>query len=330
MNDSILNRAQNDRGVSLIVVLWIMSILIMIVFEFVYTMRVEGSAVRNFQDEVSAYYLAIAGINIGLSEIAGKYKFVGLGADGQLLFLTKDAGEVKPIEFKREFNLGQGVVSYTLQDERGKLNINTAKREMIVSLLRDTGVEESERDVIADSVLDWRDPNKEFHRLNGAKDDYYQTLPQPYNAKNGPFDTSEELLLVRGMNPEMFYGIGKVPPQFGLPRNLPDQTLHAYTGMMDFLTVRGDDKININTADEKVLRAVLGEGRAQEVLLRRTTVGYYELPVYGGIVSSNSFSIYSKGDIRGIRVGLHAIVERQPGTAEFLIKYWNEEGISSD
>ena len=53
--------------------------------------------------------------------------------------------------------------------------------------------------------MDWRDKDN-LHRLNGAEDDYYLSLPQPYKCKNGDFTSIEELLLVRGVTPEIFYG----------------------------------------------------------------------------------------------------------------------------
>src|SRR5205807_2358577 len=60
-------------------------------------------------------------------------------------------------------------------------------------------------DDVANSILDWMDPDEE-PRSNGAESDYYTTLPTPYNAKNGPLDSLEELLLVRGVTPELLFG----------------------------------------------------------------------------------------------------------------------------
>ena len=56
--------------------------------------------------------------------------------------------------------------------------------------------------------MDWRDPD-DFYRLNGAENDYYHSLSEPYECKNGDLDTIEELLLVRGVTTELYYGIKK-------------------------------------------------------------------------------------------------------------------------
>ena len=63
----------------------------------------------------------------------------------------------------------------------------------------------ADRDTVIDSILDWRDSNRD-HRLNGAEEDYYRGLDPPYSCKDGPFDVVEELLLVRGVTPELFAG----------------------------------------------------------------------------------------------------------------------------
>lgn len=320
-----LEAAKDCKGVSLIIVLWVMTLLMMIVAEFSLTMRVETDSARNFKDELAAYYLAVAGMNLGISEVAGKYNLVALDSNGSLVFLKKENGEMKPVEAKRELEIGEGRIRYSINDELGRLNINTATREMIFSLLKSTGVQEPERDIIADSLLDWRDPNPEFHRLNGAKDEYYMSLPSPYSAKNGRFDTVEELLLVRGVTPCVYYGKGKVPPEYGTnSRASSCDSEYEYSGLSDLLTVKGPGKLNINTASEKVLSAILGPGRAQEVMLRRSTAGFFEVPAYGGVVSSNIFSISSRGEAGGIQTVIRAIVELKPTGA--VISYWNEEG----
>jgi general secretion pathway protein K len=71
--------------------------------------------------------------------------------------------------------------------------------------LTNLGVEGEARDIIVDSILDWRDAD-DFYRIHGAENDYYQSLKEPYRCKNGNFDSIEELLLVRGITPALFYG----------------------------------------------------------------------------------------------------------------------------
>lgn len=59
---------------------------------------------------------------------------------------------------------------------------------------------------IADAILDWIDEDDEA-RPYGAEREYYSTLPTPYEPANGPLQSVEELLLVRGVTPELLFGV---------------------------------------------------------------------------------------------------------------------------
>jgi hypothetical protein len=99
-------------------------------------------------------------------------------------------------------------VRYGLEDESTRLNLN-------VLLILDKQMAGSGRTLlmalpdmteeIADAILDWLDPDDEPREL-GAEVDYYSRLTPPYGCKNGPVDTVEELLLVRGVTPQLLFG----------------------------------------------------------------------------------------------------------------------------
>ncbi len=321
---------RGQQGMALIVVLWVMAFLMFIVVEFSYTMRVETDTVRNLKDETSARYLALAGLNMGLAEIGSDYDVVFMGKGQALAFGKKEGHDLRTIDVKRDMDLGAGHLRYTISDEEGKLNINASSREKLMNLLRVTGVDMTDRDEIADSILDWRDANHEFH-MNGAEDDYYGSLPHPYGARDGDFELIDELLLVKGVTPEIFYGTGRVPPGFsegadGEARKarLPGASDRVYRGLSDLLTTEGDGRVNINTAPPEVLEAMLGKGRSMEILLRRQTEGYFEWPMYGGAITSRFFSIESEGEVHGMRVRVRAIAERLQDRAGARVIYMND------
>jgi len=310
------------------VVLWVLAFLMFIVVEFSYTMRVETETVRNLKDEASARYLALAGVNMALAEIGSPYDIVFKEKGDKTVLGVKERHDIKAIDVQREFALGDGYVSYAITDEQSKVNMNVAKRAQIVDLLRETGLELVERDEIADSILDWRDSNHVFH-MNGAEDDYYGSLPHPYGARDADFETTEELLLVKGVSPEIFFGTGKVPPEYSAgAMSGPGGLRPEYEGLWRYVTVKGDGKVNINTAGEKVLEAMFGKGRAMEILLRRETEGYFEWPMYGGSVTSRYFSIESEADVHGMKVRIRAIAERLQGRAEARIIYFNDNAVA--
>jgi type II secretory pathway component PulK len=59
---------------------------------------------------------------------------------------------------------------------------------------------------VADAILDWMDSDDE-PREYGAERDYYASLNTPYAPRNAPLQTVEELLLVRGVTPQMLFGL---------------------------------------------------------------------------------------------------------------------------
>ena len=83
-------------------------------------------------------------------------------------------------------------------DETSKLNINTAISSMLQDLPGMTPT-------AADSIIDWVDTDS-TPSANGAESDFYGQLPEPYDAKNAPFETVEELMLVNGWSSDMLFG----------------------------------------------------------------------------------------------------------------------------
>ncbi len=83
-------------------------------------------------------------------------------------------------------------------DEASKLNINTATKEQLLGL--PYMVEE-----IADAIIDWRDTDDTPSGM-GVESGYYESLLYGYLARNGPFRTIRELLLVKDVTEDLFYG----------------------------------------------------------------------------------------------------------------------------
>ncbi|MBI3615755.1 MAG: general secretion pathway protein GspK [Candidatus Omnitrophica bacterium] len=115
-------------------------------------------------------------------------------------FLKERQKEGKPfLEMKRE--------KFEIFDERGKLSLNKASVQTLSALLAQVelpppaSVEE-----IAQAIVDWRG--------------------------NSPFESAEELLLIKGVDYASFLKI------------------------KDFVTVFGDGKVNLNTAPKPVLKAL--------------------------------------------------------------------------
>jgi hypothetical protein len=99
-------------------------------------------------------------------------------------------------------------VVYGLRDEERRININTLNQQnyqILENLITYLGFEDSAAQIITASVIDWIDQDPHlFNGLNGAEEDYYLDKGAGYSCKNAPFDSLQELMLVRGMTKEIF------------------------------------------------------------------------------------------------------------------------------
>jgi general secretion pathway protein K len=298
-------------AVALILVMWVMVILIAIVGEFSYSMRTELNITRNFKEEEEAYQSALAGIELAKIEILSAQEpyHVYLN-DEETLVLGEEEEDEEPV---REGEMGKSTYSYTIIDENGKMNINTTTRQQLKNIIRDSGIDITEVDTIVDSIIDWRDTN-DLHLLNGAEEDYYQSLDIPYSSKDGPFDIIEELLLIKGVTPEIFYG------------STDEEGEEEYTGIAQYFSPWGSRKVNINTASREVLDAVLGTTKADQIMKQRET-GPILSALHGGIVTSTIFTVLSTGKNADgtIQRTIKATLRRSREKLEVI--YWNDNYI---
>mgnify|MGYP001171288172 FL=1 len=196
---------KNEKGIVLFLVLWVLTLLSVIVGEFCYSMRTEVNITRNFKEETEAYYIAVAGLNKAIAEMI-KNSIVPKQED----IIEGEEKEGEEVDWRINtqiplIHFGRGQFEIRIDNESGKIDLNSADRSILRMMVDGFDIDEDEKDIIADSILDWIDKD-DLHRTNGAEDSYYSSLPEPYKCKNGFFDSVEELLLVRGITMEIFYG----------------------------------------------------------------------------------------------------------------------------
>lgn len=262
----------NEKGLVIIVVLWVVVLLTIIV----------ASIARSGQLDTK---LAIASIDSVCCKWAARS-----GIETAKAVLNEDARDSDSftdfwsynIEDFNNIQLGNSRFNVTVTDESGKLNINTATREQLLMLPNMT-------EQVADAILDWRDSDDEPNQ-SGVESGYYQNLQFGYKIQNGPFRTVRELLLVRGVSEELLYGYSSglggrfaYNEQVGSTSFLnegADNTLNE--GWINYLTCYsfdvnlapdGSAKININTASQSTLVDSLGlsEQNAAWIIQTRRT-----------------------------------------------------------
>lgn len=241
-----------SRGVALIMVLWVIAILSVMVLEFSFAMRTEVHITTNYKEELQCYAMAEGGVQRGIGELIYK-----LDPRIRQMRSTLKPEETPPEErewipdgrpYSLPFELG--TCEIRIMSEAGKVNINAVSESTLRKIIGQLGLEEETKDIVVDSILDWRDPN-DFYRVNGAENDYYQSLKDPYDCKNGNLDSIEELLLVRGITPDLFYGRKQT--------STGEEASVGRIGLKDIFTIYSfGEQVDINSATPFVLNAVLG------------------------------------------------------------------------
>lgn len=323
------NRDRDNNGVILIALLWVLTALTIIALSFSRETFVELAAARNTRDLSDAYFIARAGI----ADTA--YQLVKKRFQPAVRKLELN-DEPDPIDLGKVNGIfGDGEYEVDVQDESGKISLNYVSEEHLRRLLEVLEIPKTDLDIIADSILDWRDVDT-LHRINGAEDDYYQTLNPPYNAKNGRFETVEELLLLRGVTSDYFYGHSE--------KN-PDGSVVFRYGLSRYLTAYGlSNRVNVNFAPLPVLKSIPGmtPEAAEAIFERRKATPFAsmtelnkELPGSIGkttipFLSTEQTSIYTltaSGHRENSKVQrlVRAVIVLDPQESlRFRVIYWNE------
>ncbi len=269
--------ADNDRGVALVITLFVVALVTILVLEYHFDASVEIDLAANYARDVQAYHLALSGVQFARAVLQrddaqadGPEDFwyrLGLVPlcypPGQLLALddelaagtlvldTPDAAPETPAP-------AGGCVRLRITDEQGKLPLNalmpqgpnvTTWRSVFTQLFDRQQIDPD----MLDALADWIDPDDVPQGIGGAENSYYEGLETPYQAANAPFRTPGELRLVRGFDAETLARL------LGLS---PDAMADVDLGSNAYLTPFGvdqDAKVNLNTASEDVL-LVLFEG----------------------------------------------------------------------
>lgn len=319
----------HERGVILIALLWILTALSLIALSFSRETFVEVAAARNARDLAISYYAARAGIattayQIMQRRLVPRVQQLELPGPPDPIDLGLVRGTFDDAEYEVE-----------IQDESGKINLNLVGEEQLQALMAAVGIGKPDSDIITDSIMDWRDPDN-LHRPNGAEDDYYQTLNPPYKAKNGRFDSVEELLLVRGVTRDFYYGHAE---------RAPDGSVVSRYGLSRYFTVYAmSQRINVNYAPVEVLMSIPGMvlQTAQQIYERRKSKPFATVeeitrtvpvslgPASLSFLSTDQTGVYTltasahRENSKALRV-IRAVMMLEPREPNgYRIVYWNE------
>ncbi len=277
------------KGLVLVAVLWIVVVLTVIVATVSRNSRLDSKVRQMRVEELRCKWACQAGIETAIALLNEDTR-----ESDHLMDLWSNNDE--------DFNnvsLDGCLFNVRVFDESSKLNINTATKEQLMAL---PNMEE----YISDSIIDWRDSNDTPSEL-GVESGYYENLPFRYPIRNAPFRTIRELLLVKDVTEELFYGEDRNlngqlddnerdgdenPP-------IDDKDDELDQGWISFLTCYSYDKntdaesntrVNINQANATQLQESLGisAADAQAIIQARSSSQFTSIVDLLGTSTSTS------------------------------------------
>ncbi len=241
----------DERGMALLITIMTLSLLTAVTIQYHKSTWHKFVVSDNFKRGVQLKSITESGINIAMAALANdldenesdslvepwskldQENFNSLFPAGKL--------QLKAIDLSGKLQINSIVEKKNTDSTDKNSGLSTDLRTILENLLVSGNYpieDETEAIEIVDALVDWIDEDDK-ESDHGAETSYYQSLEKPYSAKNGSIQNIDELLFVRGITPELFFGTEDTP------------------GLKDVLTVYGDDgKININTIDPVLLKSM--------------------------------------------------------------------------
>jgi len=248
----------NRSGMALVLALLAISFLVAITVQLFTTVNWQVKASTNFQDSVSLDALNRSALSIARASLLAdqnvnnydsQYDDWNFLSEKNLhVLLGSDNLTVKVVDLTGKIQVN-ALISND-KDSKKREQHEKVQYEMWLRFLtsgRFAVADEKEASALLNAIMDWIDSDED-ERDYGAEEGYYLSLDKPYKPRNAPIGSLEELLLVRGMTNDIFYGN------------------EDYPGIIEYLTDYGTDgNININLAPVPVLQ-VLADGLDDEMV----------------------------------------------------------------
>ena len=316
----------DDSGVTLILTILIISLIVSVSLHFHKYMWSELDAAEASQCNVKLRCIAKSGFNYALSLL---YEDI---SNNDFDSMQDNWADSSSIAEESSSMFEEGSFDLVIRDLSGRINVNSLvnsegdfdprQKELLERFLcsEEFDINPEEVSDILDAIKDWIDPDDEITRF-GAESGYYESLENPYKCRNGSLESLEELALIKGITNDLLFGSGDKP------------------GIIGFLTIYGDGKINLNTAHPMVLRS-LSDDIDQEMiddliayreeneqdlgdkLWYKDALGTEEDNFNQEIISisSNHFEIESRSNMDNRGMVLKSVVKR--GGGNFIIMKW--------
>ena len=220
--------ANNGRtGSALLVVLWLTAALAAIGLAVANNVRGETDRAATSMDDVKAYFVAKGAIERALLHMTWGPDFYTFNQPG----------------FDFQFPDAQAHVD--IVPEGSKLSMNLSHPEELQRLLIALGQPEDRATEIVGAILDWRSPPSAGGE--GPFDAFYLSRSPSFLPRHASFQENEELLLVKGVTPDLYFGTSLDGSRAGLRDCL---SAHSWGYAVDVNSARAETMIALGIDPE--------------------------------------------------------------------------------
>ena len=258
-----------EKGSILVGLLWCLALLSVIVIGVLHTARMDLMVQKNYGDRIQAHYLSLAGIEKARALLYrdahdrshSRKNHTGDLYDDERDFRNAPLGRGTFSVFRRGRADESSGIIFGISDEESRLNVNTATTDQLSKL-------ENMTPDVATAIVNWRGGD---NTTTAAEAQYYGELKPPYQPRLGPYQTVRELLMVRGVEPDLLLGrdthqnglLAMGEKDFAFPGSVDSEDL-GWAGLLTVdssvqnLNAAGENRVNIQNADETALTGIHG------------------------------------------------------------------------
>ncbi len=322
---------KNQKGFALVLTLLMISMMVVVTLQFNRTVWSGLYGSSNLKESTRLRLVARSGFECAVMVLSED------AAQNEVDTLREPWAQSRELSLQSTALFEKGHFMVEITDLSGNIQINQlldnkgewrpAQRDLFQRFLlsKPFGLEQDSVSNLMDVIKDWLDPDEEITRF-GAESGYYQGLDPPYACANGPLNSLDRLTLIRGVSEELVYGTSEKK------------------GIIPYLSVHGEGKININTAGPLVLQALspeMTEEMVQDMIEYREDLTndltdpnwYKKVSGMDHIVFDNDlittkshyFEIRSTGVLEKMEQELRVSVFREPGKPIQILQ-WKSGG----
>ncbi|NBS17710.1 MAG: general secretion pathway protein GspK [Gammaproteobacteria bacterium] len=280
-----------QRGMALVMVLWVISLMTIMAGSFALSTQREAGVLSHAHERAKALAMADAGINYAMLMLSITDPKKRWQSDGRPYLWQANGGKVR----------------LRIIDEGGKVDLNVAQEQTLKAALKLALQNEDQATQLTDAIIDWRDAD-DIKRNMGAEAEDYEAKGMKALPQNRNFMVMDELRGVMGISPDLY-------------RKLENW----------FTLYSGSDGLNPQKASKEVLTALLGgdQGAVANFMQQRQLGAPAPLPPIPGLNTSGSsdmaYSVLAEAELDDHQVfGVLATIRRGPGAngSPFTMLRW--------